>query len=123
MIKMIVMLKRRDGMSHAVFVDHYKNTHRPLLESIPETQRFVRRFVVSFPVPAPQYGEPSYDAVVEMWFDSTKDLDGLFFSENFKTKVDPDHENFIDLATFGRIVSQEDVLIGGALPASTGPRT
>ena len=113
-LKIIVMLKRREGMSHAEFVDHYKNTHRPLLESIPETQRFVRRFAVSFPVPAPQYGEPSYDAVVEMWFDKMEDLDGLFFSDNFRTKVDPDHENFIDLTAFGRIVSQEEVLIAAA---------
>ncbi|MCB8878227.1 EthD domain-containing protein [Acidisoma silvae] len=54
MTKMIVMLKRREGMTHAEFVKHYTNTHRPLLESIPETQRLVKGFVVSFPVAAPQ---------------------------------------------------------------------
>lgn len=28
MMKMIEILKRREGMSYADFVDHYKNTHR-----------------------------------------------------------------------------------------------
>jgi len=109
MTKMIAMLKRRVGMTHADFVNHYTNTRRPLLESIPETQRLVKGFVVSFPVTAPQYGEPSYDAVVEMWFDSMDDLDGLFFSENVKNKVDPDHKNFIDLSAFGRVVAYEEI--------------
>src|SRR5881397_1850151 len=64
-IKMIITLKRREGMTHDEFTHYQRNIHRPLLMSIPETKRYVRRFVVSYPVPAPRYPEPDYDSVVE----------------------------------------------------------
>src|SRR3954453_22186016 len=110
-IKMIITLKRREGMTHAEFTHYQGNTHRPLLMSIPETKRYVRRFVVSYPVPAPRYPEPDYDSVVEAWFDTMEDLEALFFSENFLKIVDPDHENFIDLITFGRVICEEEIVV------------
>ncbi|MBO2012731.1 EthD domain-containing protein [Hymenobacter negativus] len=73
----------------------------------------MRRFVVSYPLPAAGFGEPSYDAVVEAWFDSLEDLNALFFSENFQTKVDPDHSNFLDMTQGGTIISEELVIVGG----------
>ncbi|MHC3475634.1 EthD domain-containing protein [Streptomyces sp. 7R007] len=111
MIKMIITLKRREGMTHEEFKHYQQNVHRPLLMSIPEARRYIRRFVVSYPIPAPRYPEAEYDSVVEAWFDTMADLEALFFSDNFLKIVDPDHENFIDLSTFGRIISEEDVVI------------
>jgi uncharacterized protein (TIGR02118 family) len=111
MIKMVITLKRREGMTHDEFTHYQKDIHRPLLMSIPEAERYIRRFVVSYPVAAPRYPEPEYDSVVEAWFDSMADLEALYFSENFVKIVDPDHENFIDLSAFGRIISEEDVVI------------
>lgn len=111
MIKMIITLKRREGMTHDEFKHYQQNIHRPLLMSIPEANRYIRRFIVSYPIPAPRYPEPEYDSVVEAWFDTMADLEALFFSDNFLTIVDPDHENFLDLSRVGRIVSEEDVVI------------
>ena len=111
MIKLILTLKRRQGMTHDEFTHYQRNVHRPLLMSVPETRRHMRRFVVSYPVPAPQQPEPEYDSVVEAWFDSTADLEALFGSDNFLKVVDPDHENFVDLSSVGRIVCEEDVVL------------
>jgi len=111
MIKMIITIKRREGMSHEEFVRYQREIHRPLLESIPETRQYIRRFVVSFPIPAPDYSGPSYDSVVEAWFDSMGDMNALYFSENFLSKVNPDHVNFMDLSSYGRIVAEEEVVI------------
>ncbi|RYD27290.1 MAG: EthD family reductase [Lysobacteraceae bacterium] len=111
MIKMIITIKRRDGMTHDEFVRYQRDVHRPLLMSIPEASRYIRRFVVSYPVLAPDYSGPDYDCVVEGWFDSMEDMNALYFSENFLTKVDPDHENFMDLSSYGRIVATEEVVI------------
>jgi len=108
---MIITLKRRDGMTHDEFKDYQQNVHRPLLMSIPEMELYVRRFVVSYPVATPRYPEPEYDSVVEVWFDSTADLEALFSSDNFLEKIDPDHGNFIDLSAFRQIISEEDVVI------------
>lgn len=111
MIKMIITLKRRRDMSHDEFTHYQRNIHRPRLMSIPEAERYIRRFVVSYPVPAPRYPEPAYDSVVEAWFDTMDDLEALFFSDNFLKIVDPDHENFIDLSAFGRVICEEDVVV------------
>lgn len=82
-------------------------------------QRF--QVVVSCPVVAPRYPEPSYDSVVEAWFDSMADLEALFFSDDFLRIVDPDHEN---LGTFGRIVSEEEVVVSsGPRPGTPWPAT
>ena len=111
MIKMIITIKRREGMSHEEFVRYQREIHRPLLMSIPESRRYIRRFIVSYPVPAPKYSGPDYDSVVEAWFDSMEDMNALYFSENFLSKVDPDHENFMDLSSYGRIVAEEEAVI------------
>ena len=108
---MIITIKRRDGMSHEEFVRYQREIHRPLLMSIPEAQRYIRRFVVSYPIEAPDYSGPDYDSVVEGWFDSMEDMNALYFSENFATIVAPDHENFMDLSSYGRIVAEEDVVL------------
>lgn len=112
MVKMIITIKRREGMTHEEFVHYQREIHRPLLMSIPEAKRYIRRFVVSYPILAPGYSGPDYDSVVEAWFDSMKDMNALYFSENFRDKVNPDHVNFMDLSLYGRIVAEEDVVVG-----------
>ena len=112
MIKMIITIKRRDGMTHEEFVRYQREVHRPLLMAIPEARRYIRRFVVSYPIAAPGYSGPDYDSVVEGWFDSMEDMDALYFSENFLKYVDPDHANFMDLSSYGRIVAEEEVVLG-----------
>ncbi len=112
MIKMIITIKRREGMSHEEFVRYQREVHRPLLMAIPEASRYIRRFVLSFPIPAPNYSGPDYDSVVEAWFDSMEDMNALYFSENFLKKVSPDHVNFMDLSSYGRIVAEEEIVTG-----------
>lgn len=111
MVKMIITLKRREGMTHEEFVHYQREIHRPLLMSIPEAKQYIRRFVVSYPISAPDYSGPDYDSVVEAWFDSMEDMNALYFSENFLTKVDPDHVNFMDLSSYGRVVAEEEVVL------------
>ena len=98
-------------MSHEEFVHYQLQIHRPLLLSIPEARQYIRRFIISFPIAAPDYSGPDYDSVAEAWFDSMEDMNALYFSENFLTKVNPDHPNFMDMAAFGRVVTKEEVVI------------
>lgn len=113
MVKMLIAFRRRPGMGVQAFRDYRRDVHAPLLFAIAEAAA-IRRFVVSYPVTAPNWPEPSFDAVVEAWFDTTADMDGLFLSENFRTRVDPDHVNFIDLTSIRRIVSEEVIVVHGA---------
>jgi uncharacterized protein (TIGR02118 family) len=109
-VKMVITFKRKQGMSVEDFQAYRRDVHAPLLFAIPEA-KLIRRFVVSYPIAAPNWPEPSYDALVEAWFDSVEDIDALYFSENFQTRVDPDHINFIDLSTAQRMVSKELVVV------------
>jgi len=111
MIKMILALKRAKHLTHDEFVDYQKHKHRPLLMSIPEAERYLRRFVVSYPVAGPQYPGSEFDSIVETWFDNIADLEALFSSDNFLKLVNPDHENFIDLTSVQQMVCEEDVVI------------
>lgn len=110
MIKVILGFKRRQGMDVQEFRDYRRDVHAPLLFAIPEAKK-IRRFVVSYPLLESGSLEPRFDAVVEAWFDNVDDMDALFLSENFQTKVDPDHVNFIDLSSVVRIVSEETVVV------------
>ncbi|MFM9271921.1 EthD domain-containing protein [Halomonas elongata] len=110
MIKVILGFKRRQGMDVQAFRDYRRDVHAPLLFAIPEAKK-IRRFVVSYPLLESNSPEPRFDAVVEAWFDNEDDMDALFLSENFQTKVDPDHVHFIDLSSVVRIVSEETVVV------------
>ncbi|MDB4945836.1 MAG: ethyl tert-butyl ether degradation protein EthD [Labilithrix sp.] len=113
MIKVIISFKRRPGMSTQEFRDYRRDVHVPTLLAIPEATK-LRRLVVSYPLLAPEAPEPTFDAVVEAWFDSREEMDGLFASESFRTRVDPDHANFIDPSSVVWLVTEELVDVGEA---------
>lgn len=110
MIKVILGFKRRQGMGIQEFRDYRRDVHAPLLFAIPEAGT-IRRFVVSYPLLAADSPEPRFDALVEAWFDTREDMDALFLSRNFRTRVDPDHVNFIDLSSAVRLVTEEIVVV------------
>jgi len=110
-IKMVLTFKRRAGMSMTEFKAYRRDVHAPRLLAIPEA-RHIRRFVVSYPAVAPDWPSPSYDALVEAWFDTLDDMNALFLSENFRNQVDPDHSAFIDLSSVQRMVAEETVVLG-----------
>jgi EthD domain len=45
MIKVSVLLKRKPGMSVEGFHHYWKDVHGPLLLSVPELMRYIRRYV------------------------------------------------------------------------------
>lgn len=115
MIKLLIGFKRRQGMSIDEFRTHCRDVHPPLLFAIPEA-KMIRRFVVSCPLPATTEAEPTFDAVVEAWFDDLKGLDALTQSENFRGRVDPDHANFIDFSSAVRLVTEDLVVVEQRCP-------
>lgn len=111
MIKFAFMINRIDGTSVEDFVDHHRNHHAPLLTSIPESTKYVRKYTVSHPVPARNYPKPAYDGLTEIWFDSWADHDAFFASDNYKQLVNPDEATFIDQGSIGVMVTQETIIV------------
>lgn len=111
MIKFVFLINRVHGMSVEQFVAHHRDEHAPLFTSIPEAERYVRRYAVSHPVPAQSYPAPAYDGLTEIWFDSWEDHDAFFSSENYRTRVNPDEATFIDTGSVGVMVTEEKVVV------------
>lgn len=110
MIKVVIAFKRRQGMSIEEFRNYRCDVHAPLLFAIPEA-KMIRRFVISYPTDYASSELPRFDAMVEAWFDNAEEMDKLFLSDNFATRVDPDHVNFIDLSSVVRLVTEELIVV------------
>ena len=62
MIKLVTLLKRRDGMTRDEFEQRWKNVHAPMAAVFPG----LRGYVLSFSVLP---GEPLADGAAQLWFD------------------------------------------------------
>jgi len=70
MIKVMVMIKRKPGISHEEFCKHYEEVHVPLaLKLLPTIKKYVRNYVVKLP----GMEEPGFDCITEFWYD---DMEG-----------------------------------------------
>lgn len=70
MIRMVMTMRRKPGMSVQAFRDYYESHHRLLGEKYlkPFACRYVRRFLDPLP---PRQGcehEPQYDVLMEIWY-------------------------------------------------------
>ncbi len=69
--KILLLMKRRRGISVAEFRDYYENKHVPLcLQWRGSMKRYIRRYLdpQDHPETGPG-GELPYDVITEMWFD------------------------------------------------------
>ena len=64
MVKFIVVMKRKPGMTKEEFRRFFDEVHAPLARRIPEVLRYVR----NLPVEDPKRPAPAWDAVVEFHF-------------------------------------------------------
>jgi uncharacterized protein (TIGR02118 family) len=68
MIKVVLLVRRKPGISRAEFRRYYEDRHAPLAASqLRSCVRYVRNFVIEDVV-----GEPDFDCVTEFWYN----LDG-----------------------------------------------
>ena len=63
MLKVMSMMKRKDGMSYAEFRNWALNEHPPLAEKLPGLRGYRMN------VPIADNPDSPYDAISEMWFD------------------------------------------------------
>ncbi len=70
MFKVVMLMKRRPGMTPEAFKDYYETTHARIGERVlPTAERYFRRFLT--PISPPAVGpvvEPVADVITEIWF-------------------------------------------------------
>ncbi len=76
MFKVMVLIKRKPGMSMEEFINYYETKHAPLgYSKVPNLKRYVRHFIRPYgnDVYAKDADSP-YDVLTEIWFDNEADF-------------------------------------------------
>jgi uncharacterized protein (TIGR02118 family) len=116
MLKFTFLIRRTDGMSKEEFINHHRQHHAPLFMSIPESQKYVKKYVVSHPAEIAGFPPPDYDGITDIYFSSMEDFNSFFSSENYKLKIHPDESNFIRLNEVVSLVCDEKIVVDVITP-------
>jgi uncharacterized protein (TIGR02118 family) len=97
MIKVMALIKRKPGISHEEFVQHYEEVHAPLaVKHLTTISRYVRNHIVTMP------GTPEidYDCITEFWYEDMEAAQASYeFLNSAAGKVIHDDEDtFMDTA-------------------------
>jgi uncharacterized protein (TIGR02118 family) len=106
MIKVVLLVRRKPGISREEFRRYYEGRHAPLAASqLRSCVRYVRNFVVE-----DLSGEPDFDCVTEFWYE----LDGPWraardhiASEASRQALAEDEARFMDRASMRVVVVAE----------------
>ncbi len=124
MIKVIGLIRRKAGLSREEFLRHWKDVHGPLVMSIPELARHIRKYVQVHAVTIPElqarerYQQASlpmeYDGAVEMWFDDAAEMQqafGVLADPVICRRLREDEDSFIDNSNSLSVMVGEDFTI------------
>ena len=117
MIKLIMCLCRRPGMTRGQFQDYWKNQHGPFFMKHAGDMR-AKKYVQSHTVDTPLNEGmrtsrgmlPEYDGVAEVWFESEEDLMEAMNSpegQRLSAALLEDESNFIDHAKSSAFIVRE----------------
>lgn len=98
MVKLIICATRRSDITHEEFDSYWRERHAPLLKSVAEFARYVRKYVQCHLVKGtPPFGiAGSYDGVAELWFDSAEDAARAFSEPRYLEIIRADELKFVD---------------------------
>ncbi|HVE48060.1 MAG TPA: EthD family reductase [Casimicrobiaceae bacterium] len=78
--KRLGILRKKEGMTHEAFVEHWTTTHATLCTKLPK----LRRYSINL-VDRKRFPKFGYDGFSELWFDSEEDLVAALNSPEGKT--------------------------------------
>jgi uncharacterized protein (TIGR02118 family) len=92
-LKFLVVLYRKPGMSSAEFVTYMKEVHGPMATKLPGLHKYVQNFVLE----DRDRKRPEWDAVVELYFPDRASFEAAWTTTEGKAS-DADLPIFLDLA-------------------------
>ncbi len=106
MLKFMVVICKRKDMTHAEFQNYLRNVHGPIARKLPG----LRRYVQNFPQEDAQRNHPSWDAIVELYFEDRESMEATWASPEGAAS-DVDLPLFVDLARTTWSVVEEATLL------------
>lgn len=92
MLKFMVVLYRRKGMSSAEFERHLRDIHGPLARKLPG----LRKYVQNYPAADLTRRAPAWDAIVELYWDNATAMEEAWASPEGAAS-DADLPLFVDM--------------------------
>lgn len=118
MIKAVMVFKRRPGTTREEF-KHYWLTKHALLEKENVENKWVQKIVASFPIEDESLGEPPWDGMVELYFDSIEDMKRDVEGEQRQVMYE-DEKNFMDHTFPEMLCVTQEYLMGVKTPRESG---
>ena len=107
MIKSIVVIHRKAGLTREEFSRYWKNEHGPLASRlIPEVRRYVQNHLVD--IPGMEY---EGDGIVEMWYDDVESWQESMKHIQSSKELAEDGDKFCDLRNARVWIVEEHVVI------------
>lgn len=102
MIVLMSWTRRIPAMTHDEYMDYWFNKHAPLVKSVPEFTRHIRKYAQyhlpdKSKVSASPFGalpDHDYDGVVAVWFDSYEEMKAAFEEPRYLEVIRPDELKF-----------------------------
>jgi uncharacterized protein (TIGR02118 family) len=104
--KVILFVRRKEGLSREQFRQRYEDGHAPLARKVlPQLRRYVRNYVTDSPG-----WEADFDVVTEFWFDSEQDHQAVraFYASEEGQVLIRDEAEFMDRSSMRSVVVDED---------------
>ncbi|MFQ5904227.1 MAG: EthD domain-containing protein [Candidatus Binatia bacterium] len=110
MVKVITLVKRKDGLTQEEFSRYWEEKHGPLIAKVFPG---VRRYVQNHAARLPGGGAPQVDGVVELWFDDLEAWRAAadFYLGDEGKVIRDDEEKFLDRNKMVFFVAQEKVIV------------
>ena len=114
MHKVLLFMKRREGLSFNAFRAYYEIRHVPLrLAGLADAKRYVRRYVEH----RKGESEGEFDVITELWFEDRKSVDALLKAlrkDTLPPEVIADEEKVLDRSkTRALLVSEAETPLPG----------
>ncbi len=112
MFKCIALLKCKEGLSRAAFIDYYENQHAPLIRRLlPDIVEYRRNFIdlAGAFLPAGDAG-PDFDVITEIWFADRAAYDRFLARSadpDIARQIAEDEENLFDRSATRMVVVEE----------------
>lgn len=106
MIKMIGLMKRRDGMPVEEYQAYWRDVHAPFIAATPGLRRYVQTHPI---VELYDTHPPAYDGMAEAWFDDLESMAAAQASAEWQAAV-KDAPNFMGPSV--RVFATETPIIG-----------
>ena len=103
-IKRLSFIKRKPEWNRDEFLRYWKDVHGPLALALPGVQRYVQCHALPSVY---ENGEPQYDGVAELWFETLGDLNFALASPEYTDHARPDGTKFVDPDTALTLITEE----------------